>query len=136
MRIKKNDVEATAPVEAGTEAAAPSVRVSRDDKPRKDTGFVVYSLPGGGQVYFPATRFAGPAPESLEIVGLVLEPAAKPKAKLTEEERKAAAEARKNEPPSVKAERAKAIAAKAVARAEKLAALVGKTEAEYEASKA
>lgn len=103
-----------------------TVKLSRNDKPRSSDAHIVYDLPGGGQVYIPSSRVSGEAPETITIGGLSLtDGLARGGRKLTDEEKAARAEARKNETPAQKAERARILAERAAKRAAELAAAAG-----------
>jgi hypothetical protein len=95
--------------------SASSVTLNRNDKGRASSAHVVYDLPGGGQVYIPSSRISGEVPAQIYISGLVLtDGLARGGRKLTEEEKAARAEARKNMTPEQKA----AVAQKSVERAQ------------------
>lgn len=122
---KKNDTV--------NESVPAGVTLTRDDKPRKYSGtWLVYTLPGGGMVYLPTNRIANP-PETITLHGVtVTEPVRRPK--LTDEEKAALKEARKNETPAQKAARAQETARKAQERADRLAKFVGMSAEEYAAA--
>lgn len=88
---------------------------------RKNKDYVVYDIPGGGLVWLPTRRIDGEPPAEL-IIPMVFKAAAPTRAKMTDEERKAAALARKNETPEQKADRQAQIVAKAQARLDALRA--------------
>ena len=103
--------------------AKTTVTLTRSDKSRRSDAHIVYDLPGGGQVYIPSSRIAGEAPETISISGLTLtEGLARGGRKLTEEEKAARAEARKNMTPEQKL----AEAQKSVERAQKRLAEIAK----------
>lgn len=104
---KKNDV--TTPV---TTATTTTLTLNTDERKNKD--YVVYDVPGGGLVWIPSRRIAGEAPSELTLP-MVFAPATS-RAKMTEEQRKAAAEARKNRTPEQIAADAKVAADKAQER--------------------
>lgn len=104
----------------------------RDTEPRKDA-YVVFKIKGlRGSVYVSKSMISGDAPATATIDGIsFVAPGAQkePVAKMSKEERvaalAAAREARKNETPAQKAERARVVAAKATAKAAKLTAAAG-----------
>lgn len=129
---KQNGVES---VEAPAVEAPAAITLRRNQSENRTTGGGgVFEVPGRrGLVYVPATFFVdGKIPETITLGGFALAPASVPAAKLTPEERKAAAEARKAElaklSPAEKAklaaEKAAETARKAAERAAKLAAAV------------